>query len=55
MSKHPCWRYRRGADGGVESQLFADIREVPESQGWADSPAAIKPDTPKRASRRKEK
>lgn len=55
MSDHPCWRYRRDADGGVESRLFADIGEVPKKQGWVDSPAAIKADKPKPASRRKEK
>lgn len=55
MSKHPCWQYRRGEDGGVESRLFADISEVPKNQGWTDSPAAIKADKPKPVSRRKEK
>lgn len=54
MSKHPCWRYRQGV-GGVESRLFADIGEVPKNQGWADSPASVKADKPKPASRSKEK
>jgi hypothetical protein len=39
MSKHPCWRYRRGEGGGIESRLFADIDDVPKNQGWNDSPA----------------
>lgn len=54
MSKHPCWRFRRG-EGGVESRLFADIGDVPKNQGWVDSPAAIEADKPRPASRRKEK
>jgi hypothetical protein len=54
MSKNPCWQYRRG-EGGVESRLFADIGEVPKNQGWSDSPAVIKAEKPKPASRRKEK
>jgi hypothetical protein len=47
--------YRRGADGCVESRLFADIRDVPKTEGWVDSPAAITRGRPKRASHRKEK
>lgn len=53
MSENPCWQYRRGVDGGVESRVFADIGHVPKNQGWVDSPAAIKAEKPK--ARRKEK
>lgn len=54
MNKHPCWRFRQSEDG-VESRLFADIGDVPKSQGWTDSPAAVDASKPKPASRRKEK
>jgi hypothetical protein len=53
--QHPCWRYRRGADGAVESRLFADIGAVPEGQGWSDSPAARETGAVKPKPRRKDK
>lgn len=31
-----CWRYRKG-----ESQIFNSPEEVPEGQGWVDSPTKV--------------
>lgn len=33
----PVWMYREG-----ESKLFASPDVVPKSEGWVDSPAAVK-------------
>lgn len=53
--QHPCWRYRAGEDGAVESRLFADIGAVPKNQGWRDSPASGEADVVKPRPRRKDK
>lgn len=47
---HPCWRYRSGKkEGEFESKLF-DSDEVPEGEGWIDSPARIgEQEAPKKA------
>lgn len=36
----PSWRYRRGADGGIESRVFKGPDEI-TGDGWKDSPALI--------------
>ena len=35
----PTFRYRRGADGGLEKKLFQHPADVPEGEDWEDSPA----------------
>lgn len=35
----PSWRYRGDGAGGVEKQLFQHPDDVPEGEGWTDSPA----------------
>ena len=37
----PSWRYRAGADGLLEGQIFEQADHVPEGKGWVDSPALV--------------
>lgn len=39
------YMYRRGQDGEIESHKFGHPNEIPEGEGWTDSPATM-PDVP---------
>ena len=59
MNDRPTWMYRLGAEGAVERHLFGHPDEVPEGEGWTESPAGLapagKPEAPakrRRAARR---
>ena len=40
QNEWPKWLYRKG-----EAQIFASPEDVPDGQGWVDSPALVE-DTP---------
>jgi hypothetical protein len=35
--------YRLAGDGSVEARIFASPDDVPAGEGWADSPARVRP------------
>ena len=45
----PVWMYRNG-----EARLFASPEEVPDSEGWQDTPVAQTEEPPKRTRKSKE-
>ncbi len=54
MSDQRTWRYRLGEDGDVVGQIFASPEDVPEGEGWQDSPAKCTeapPEAPKKKRR----
>ncbi len=37
---NPTWMYRRAGDGAVEACIF-DADEIPDGEGWRDTPANL--------------
>ena len=38
---HRAWMYRRGCSGQIESKLHPDHEQIPEDEGWVDTPAKL--------------